>query len=256
MSAQPALKVEPAALDYRTGEMDAELSLWRGESGEWVRGKRAYFTGDGTLDVKLQRYGSGQDDPTAVGVWVEFSVPNRVNGHNFDAVTLRETREAMRGVQKQLDDIGIKTNLHTAALSRVDIKNTVETNEPFGCYKGLFEMLQMRAQAPRDYGTTFLWANSRQQVTCYDKGAEMAAKLKKQARRSKEPVKEVPYSGHWTNFEQRFAKPDKVQSQLDMKNVGDLLRGYERVPETFTMCMKKHFFGTRLRRSRWPASAT
>ncbi len=243
MSSQPALVLEQPKINGRTGETQHVLNLWPDGRGGYKQGTRAYYDGDASLDFKMGPLGVGRDDPTAVGAWVEFSVPRRVNGHNFDATDAKGTIEALRGVEQQLDDIGIKTDLSTAIINRADIKHTVETEEPFLCYSTIFNLIEMSRMPVLDFGTTFRWANGQQQVTAYDKVVEMKAKAIKAARKAKVEPKFLPYSGNWVNFEQRLLKPRKVERVLGLQTVGQLLDGYERLGQAYRETMGKYLFG-------------
>lgn len=242
ISATPHLRVKQPDIDAQTGEMWEAMSLWRTSDGQYMKGTRAWFDGDSSLDVHLGRFGSDEIEKVGVGCWVEFSVPRRAVGNNFHAVGRDETIEAIRGVESQLDDIGISTNIWTSHLSRIDAKNTIETIEPFACYRGLYDLMKVPRTQARDYGTTYLWANTRQQVCCYDKVVE--SNVKEKAACKKKKIKFILDNGrgNWTNFEHRAIKPDKVRSVSGIGLAVEIETDYHKIAEGFQGAMKKYFF--------------
>jgi hypothetical protein len=207
-----------------------------------MKGTRAYFEGDGSLDVHLGRLGGGAIEEVGVGCWVEFSVPRRALGDNFHAVGRGETLEVLRRVEDQLDEIGIKTNILTAQISRMDVKNTVETIEPFKCYKGLYDLMKVPRTQQRDYGTTYLWANTQQQVCCYDKIAESNFKQKAACKKKKVKFILDDGRGNWTNFEHRATNPAKVRNVSGIGIATEISTDYHKIAEGFQGAMKKYFF--------------
>lgn len=243
ISSHPHLVLEQPKINYRTDEVQSVLNLWPDGRGGYSQGVRAYYDGDPSLDFKLGPLGVGREYGAAVGAWVEFSVPRRAEGHNFTEVDQEGTRRAIMGVQQQLDDIGVKANLRTAVISRADIKQAIETDEPFLCYANVFDLVQCSRMPVVDYGTTFRYSNSQQQLAFYDKVAEMKAKAIKTGRRTKTEPQFLPYSGNWLQAEQRMTKPRKVQTELGVETVGELLLRYERVGECYRETMQKYVFG-------------
>jgi hypothetical protein len=163
---------------------------------------------------------------------VQFSVPKVAIGSNFHSTDHQGTSRALKAVQKHLRDIGIKTNIKTASLSRIDAFKTVETEEPYSAYHPVLSMLQGQRLAKRDYGTTFLWANTQQEICIYDKLVEM--------RQRKVSIAGFPENS--VRFEHRMLKGRKIQETLGMKSVSDLLAGYDHVRDTYNAVMRKQLF--------------
>ncbi len=243
VSSAPALKFDAPSTDCRTGEIDPVLNLWKDGKGNVVQGTKAYFTGDPSLDVKLKRLGNDYSDQNTVGCWVEFSVPRRAVGNNFHSVGVVDTGKALMGVQRALDDIGIRTNILSAELVRADIKHTVPTEEPYRCYSPVFDLLKMSRMKGTDYGTTHLWKNGDQQLEVYDKAAEAMHKNKVALKSGRASQQSPIPRGSWANFEWRGITARKVQKVLGMRTVDDLLGNYVEVPNTYRQVMRKYFFG-------------
>jgi hypothetical protein len=92
-------------------------------------------------------------------------------------------------------------------------------------------MLQGQRMNKRDYGTTFLWANTQQEICVYDKVAEMLARRLK-----------VSSKRYAIRFEFRMLKARKVQDTLSMKSVEDLLAGYDHVEAVYKQHLHKQLF--------------
>jgi hypothetical protein len=242
ISASPRLRIKHADTDAETGEWYEEMALWKGTNGQLVKGTRAYYESDPSLDVRLGRVGGDAIEDSGVACWCEFSVPRRFSGSNFHAVGRDETVEVLRGVEDQLDEIGIQTNIFTAHISRSDTKNTIETAEPFECYRGLLDLIKVPRTHKRDYGTTFLWHNGEQQISAYDKKVEHAFKMKCAAKKQKIKFIQPDISGNWTNFEHRATNPKKVRNVLGIGLVQEIVTDYPKIIEGFRGSLSRYFF--------------
>ncbi len=228
IAAEHDIIVQPAAYNPSTGEQQASYPLWHTGS-RYIEGSRAFHNSeDFNLTIKANR----PTEPDKVGCYVQFSVPKVATGSNYYPTDHKGTIEAFRTVQKQLKSIGVKTNLKTANLSRVDAFKTVEASEPYQSYHGVLRMLQGQRMAKRDYGTTFLWSNQSQEICVYDKLAEMQQR--------KCDISGLPENS--IRFEQRWLKAAKVRDALEMRSVADLLSGYDHVRDTYHRVMEKQLF--------------
>lgn len=237
------LRVQPAPLDVETGEQLPACVLWSTRGGGGVEGVKAYHNGE-AMNVSIAPCGRAGADESApmlrlvgsapsVNCYVNFSLPKRCAGNNYEAVGLEESREAVRGVERELKEIGIRTNIERARVSRLDAFRNVITDEPFIAYQRVFGVCQAKRMQKRDYGTTFLWHNTQQETCVYDKLAEMAARK----------VDVLQFPANTMRFEHRLLNGRKVRDALGgVRTIGDLWEGYERVAAMFEKAMRSNLF--------------
>ncbi len=228
------LTIQPASHNHATGEMTANFKLWNSGSG-WVEGSKAFHNAD-DFNVSLKPGNSGNDD--AVLCLVQFSVPKIADGSNYHPTDQKGTEAALRAIEGRLKSVGIRTDINTAKLSRLDVFKTVETDEPYECYHPVLSMLSGQRMAKRDYGTTFLWGNQSQEICAYDKRVEMQQR-------------KVALEGvalHPLRFEWRMLKSRKVRESLGgISSVADLLAGYDHVRQSYVGTMEKQLFNRSVR---------
>ncbi len=222
------LDVQPSVFNAATGELLSNFPLWH-DGSRYIEGSKAFHNGE-DFNVTIKPLSPSQ--PDSIGCLVQFSVPKVVTGSNFHATDHNGTVAALKAVEKHLRDVGIKTNIKTASMSRVDAFKTIQTDEPYPAYHSVLSMLQGQRMAKRDYGTTFLWANTQQEICIYDKLVEMQQR--------KASVAGFPENS--VRFEHRMLKARKVQKTLGMKTVADLLAGYDHVRDTYNAVMEKQLF--------------
>jgi hypothetical protein len=172
------------------------------------------------------------DDSGSVRCYVQFSVPKIANATNYFPADEESASRAVDQLEKDLRLVGVKANIQKAELSRLDACRTVETLEPFQTYSSVLSALQGQRMHKRDYGTTFLWHNTQQEVAVYDKIAEMTHR--------KHSVAGLPKNS--VRFEHRLLKARKVQNALGMKTVSDLLSDFGHVEKCYVAAMQKQLF--------------
>jgi hypothetical protein len=228
------LIVQPPTRNNATGEISGNFNLWRSGSG-YVEGSKAFHNGE-EFNVTFKPGHSPQGD--SVLCLVQFSVPKVADGSNYHPTDYNGTQRALGEVEERLKGIGIRTNVQTAKLSRVDAFKTVEASEPYACYHPVLGMLSGTRMAKRDYGTTFLWGNQSQEICVYDKRVEMEQR-------------KVALDGvtlHPLRFEWRMLKGRKVRESLGgISSVADLLAGYDHVRQSYVGTMEKQLFNRSVR---------
>jgi hypothetical protein len=225
---RPDIIIQPAAVNAGTCEFQAEYPLWH-DGNCYVTGARAFHNAE---DFNLTIQPMSPSEPDSVGAFVQFSVPKVATGSNYHPTDHKGTVQALRSIQKQLGAIGVKTNLKTANLSRVDTFKTVSAQEPYHSYHPVLAMLQGQRMAKRDYGTTFLWGNTQQEICVYDKLVEMQHR--------KCDVAGLPSNS--IRFEHRMLKAKKVRDTLGMRTVEDLVSAPDHVRDTYNKVMEKQLF--------------
>ncbi len=223
------LDIQPSARNNATGEIQGVYPLWRNEGGT-VEGVKAFHNGE-DFNVTLKPMSNAE--PGSIGCMVQFSVPKVAYDSNYHPTDHKGTEAALRIIEGHLKRVGIRTNIETASLSRVDLFKTVEAEEPYACYHPVLAMLRGKRMAKRDYGTTFLWGNTVQEICAYDKLVEMKQRKVSTAGLPRNSIR----------FEHRMLKGRKVRESLDgIRSVKDLLAGYDQVHATYREAMSKQLF--------------
>jgi hypothetical protein len=224
------LKLVPSTIDTETGAMTADFPLWH-DGGKSVTGAYAYHRDEHfnvTLKPQFKNDGSG----TSTSCYLRFEVPKFAGGNNYHPVDFNGTRDALQQAEKQLRDVGIKTNIETAKISRLDSFRNVVADEPFSCYQSVLALLSGSRMKQRGYENGFLWENKSQQVCVYDKLQKM--------RHDRLPVVGLPTNS--IRFEHRMLQSRKVRDALSFANVKELLDDYDRIGVVYRETMKKQLF--------------
>jgi hypothetical protein len=223
-----ALSVQPSIVDIRSGQAVANYALWR-SNGRTIEGAKAFCNSEHfNLSISPSSH-----DPGAVSALVQFCIPKIVNGNNYAPVSERAAAQSVKGIERELKEIGVKTNLRAAVVSRLDTFKNVEADEPFTSYQPVFQMLSGKRMPKRDYGTTFLWANTQQEICIYDKLEEMAMRK----------LNTKGFPPNTVRFEHRLMRAKKVQRALGgIRTVGDLFDGYGVLQSGFQHAMTDQLF--------------
>lgn len=234
VSSDADLIVQPPTRNNATGEMGGNFNLWRSGSG-YVEGSKAFHNAE-EFNVTIKPGHSPQGD--SVLCMVQFSVPKVADGSNYHPTDEKGAVRALEAIEARLKGIGIKTNVRSSKLSRLDAFKNAEAEESFESYHPVLSMLGPRRMPKRDYGTTFLWQNTLQEICVYDKREEMS-----RAKVALEGVAEHPL-----RFEWRLLKGRKVREALGgISTVADLLAGYDHVGQSYVATMEKHLFRASVR---------
>jgi hypothetical protein len=222
------LDVQPSVYCAATGQGPGGFPLWM-RSGRPVVGTRAFYNAD-EFNVTVQPLSASE--PVSIGCYVQFSVPKVANGSNYQPADFNATKTALKRIERELAGIGIKTNLKTATLSRLDSCRTVSTAHEYRAYQPILCGLRGARVAKRDYGTTYLWHNTLQEVCVYDKIEEM--------KRKKHSVSGLPANS--IRFEHRMLKARKIRDVTGLATVSDMLSGYEQIKAGYVDAMRKQLF--------------
>jgi hypothetical protein len=224
------LTVQPSAFDSETGELKANFPLWHnGQStveGAYAYRREGHF--NATIKPQFKTDGTG----TAAACYVRFELPKFAGGSNFHALDKSGVMDAIRAAGAALDGFGIKTNIETAQIARLDAFKNAVMSEPVSCFQPVLSLLKGSRMKQRGYEEGFLWENGRQQICFYDKLRKM--------RHDKLPVAGLP--ANVLRGELRFLKSNKVRDALSMKSVRDLVENYEEVRRVYQDTMSKQLF--------------
>ena len=222
------LEVNTGNMNYRTGEVRQTL-LFKNTSGKETYGARAYFNKE-KLGLTIKPY-AGKP-----GAFVNFSAPNRINTDNYYPMKESQLSEVFEGVENELLENGIETDIQEAKLIRVDTFKNILTDEETECYSRIFGLLKAnRAKNKNTYGVTgWLMGNKSTQYCVYDKILEMRK------------------SGHLTEglkktlrFEYRSLKSPSVKNffKMDQTTVKELKAyGWNAIRSRTIKAWKDNFF--------------
>lgn len=218
-----AMTVRPSPYLPSTGEVIGDYVLWEGQHGA-----SGFFNDSGGRFFVDVRPKGGR-----VGCSVHLSVPKYATGgrHNLNLVDGEVTREVLTDLGKQLEAIGIRTNLLNAGLSRVDLTRNVQGDEPFSVYRPVLSLIEgKRMKDRREYVDGFLFGNTAQQVCVYDKVAQLEAMR-------------TPVAGlrNVLRFEYR-ARDGRTAKNIGFNDVGSLLKNYGEVPGVYRAKLREHVF--------------
>lgn len=143
---------------------DKELNLiYRYSNGKEIRGSKMHCN-----DTELAKYAIIPN----MGLKIEFN-PNKII-HNYKNANLSRLPETLKMIEKEAADNGLPVvSLSTSTLSRVDLCRQSEMDGIFQSYLPIFMSLNASRKLTRDYGTTYSMGNKSNELTFYDKGAEI-----------------------------------------------------------------------------------
>ncbi len=224
IAAHPSLTLEHSPTELATGAAGANYRLWKG-----VEGRKAFHNAE-HFNVTIKP--NNPTDPTSIGCFVQFAVPKLAAGDNYYPADRSTTGAALDLLERGLADIGIKTNPRNALLTRLDATRNVSIEEPYGCYRPVFAMLQGSRMVGRQYGETgSMWGNTQQQLAAYDKLQEMAIR--------KVSTVGLPLTAR---LEVRYLNGRKIYDMLGMKTVREVLADFDAVETAYRDAMRKQLF--------------
>jgi hypothetical protein len=222
-----SFKIPGETVDHGSGEVTGNGVLWSNAGGE-TRGEFAIYKSP-NLVVTVRPKPSG-----AVLCMAAFSAPklaNNGNGGNYTPAGQKDLEAAFKALEINLKAIGVKANVQTATLARLDATKNIETEESYSSYLPMLASLPCRLKDKWYYGSSLLLKNSQQEINIYDKLAEMVAK--------KHNIAGLPTT---LRFEQRFKTGAKVKSYLGMTYVEDLLDNLDHVANRYKDSMESNIF--------------
>lgn len=226
------LTIQPSPVRAEDGQPLHNGLLWNGLTGKPVIGDKAYLNTDRyNLTVRPGRkaYGNGTGGPFAL---VSLSVPKFHHGDNVRPVDRADAVAVMHGLEAELAEAGLRTNINRAIVSRLDCAATVEASEPFVSYRPVFDLLEAQRSSKRDYGTTYLWHNGQQEYCVYDKREEL--------RRTGQPTIGLP--DNLLRLEHRLLNASKVRASTGIVTVADLLKEYGGLRGHYRQALKAGLF--------------
>ncbi len=228
------LELKRGTTNLRTGEPSTGGFLFNAGSVA-VSGPGAYRNENGFfLDVSPRRHAKEIVDTT-----VHFSVAAQANnGDNFYLTDQDGTARVLQDLQAWLDEAGVVANVLDALPSRLDLTRNFEFEHRFEDYLPVYSAMTPERLEPAEYGTAFLWKNSAQEITAYDKLVEMALK----AKREKRNFTPSNYGTNIQRLEWRLFGRDKIKTALKIERVEDILEGFDALETKYHAALKRQLF--------------
>jgi len=217
--------------------------LYKDKEGNERQGSKAYFNNEILNCEILPSYINGIDTSN---LFLHFSIPKIYNkGNNFYSVGREGSKIVIDKVEEELKEIGIKTNINKAKITRIDNFKNVVMEEKFHSYKTIFELLNMsrgKEKFTRQFGTTFLKGNATQQICIYDKIVEIDIKNIHCSKSGQPMINKKSLPDNVARFEHRIFKNKNIKQKLEIELVEDYYKKYDNIKDYYQKIMKNNLF--------------
>lgn len=226
VSKDAPLEIYPARYTLNNGEIKNDFRLFE-INGDEVTGSKAILNRDKyqvTIDAR--------------GLYTQLSVPKYARGSNYRLSNLKETKEVLHDLEKNLSGEGIKLNIDEAIPGRLDGCKNVITDISTGNYFSFIPSLggsRLNQKSGYNDGikrTGFQWSNSQQEIICYDKRTEMQSR--------KEAITGIPKNV--LRFEHRLRNGRKIKEALGFNTVKDLINNFGNIEENYNKVLQETIF--------------
>ncbi len=222
------LTLLPPPIDYSTGEILPSNRLFR-HGFKSVEGERA-FCNEGNISLTIN---DGM-------VSIVFNPRIIINGNNYLPLTHAEFSESLLLVERSLVQSGIKLDLKSSKLSRVDLCKNIDVDNPVVKYMPALKLLSPRYmpnRTPQIIGGSYLLSNRSKQYSLYDKLADLI-------RQGLDPHSFGRFHEYVMRVEARFMNKRTVLDSLGVGLLGDLdnKQVYDNLTSKFKQIMKDDFF--------------
>ena len=218
---QAEITIQPSPYILGSGELTSDYPLIESE-GVSVGGSKAYLNTD--------RFNLTIRDKNKA--FLQCSLPKVIAGDNYKPLNKKEAEQAINSVGQELWESGFHTEIDKSSISRIDTFRNVLTEEPYMQYSDLFRVLRGKRKLRRDYGSTFLWHNTQEQLTIYDKIAEM--KIRKVDTRN--------YPIDTMRFEHRLLNKRKASKVLGFSAAGEIADNWQVIKDKTRQAWKRDLF--------------
>ena len=213
--------IQPSPYILGSGELTSDHPLIESE-GVSVGGSKAY--------LNTERFNLTIQDKSRA--FLQCRLPKVIVGDNYKPLNKAEAEQAITLVGQDLWDSGFHTDINKSNISRIDTFRNVLTEEPYQQYADLFRVLRGKRKLKRDYGSTFLWHNTQEQLTIYDKIAEM--KIKK--------VDTSNYPDNTMRFEHRLLNKRKAAKVLGFSAAGEIVDNWKVIKNQTRLAWERDLF--------------
>lgn len=213
--------IQPSPYILGSGELTSDHPLIESE-GVSVGGAKAYLNTD--------RFNLTIRDKSKA--FLQCSLPKVIAADNYKPLSKAEAEQAITSVGKDLWSSGFHTDINKSNISRIDTFRNVLTEEPYQQYADLFRVLRGKRKLKRDYGSTFLWHNTQEQLCVYDKLAEMRIR--------KKDTKDYPENT--MRFEHRLLNKRKAKNVLGFSAVEAIPDNWQVIKDKTIEAWKRDLF--------------
>jgi len=215
------ITIQPSSYILGSGELISDYPLIESE-GLSVGGAKAY--------LNTERFNLTIRDKSKA--FLQCSLPKVIAGDNYQPLDKKEAEQAINSIGRELWESGFHTEINKSSISRIDLFKNVLTEEPYMQYTDLFRLLRGKRKLKRDYGSTFLWHNTQEQLTIYNKIAEM--KIKKVDTRN--------YPINTMRFEHRLLNKRKAAKVLGFSAVGEIADNWQVIKDQTRQAWERDLF--------------
>jgi len=157
-------RIWPAS--YKSNEEPSEGGILYECNGRYVYGAKAAMNND-KFNITIQ---------PGFGMEVRFNPAVVVHQDNFHQVNESEFRQSLDTVSGLLNSNGIHLDMDSASITRLDIAQDRDMQEPIPAYHQVFRFLHAKRAKAHQHSTTYYFSNGNQQLEFYDKAEEMESR--------------------------------------------------------------------------------
>ena len=185
-----------------------------------------------------------------VSVFVQTSLPRYQAKNNTQPVEQQQAKEILQQLENDLEEIGIKSKLNDANLSRLDLFRNAETKYSFNTYSPVLNLLEGKRMKSQEFGGQgFMYRNTKHEIVTYDKIQEMQHKLKQRygsnleglIKESNKLSKEYA-DKNLMRFEYRMLGHEKVSDIVGYETAKELIDNYTGLDTIYRSTMKQNLF--------------
>lgn len=208
-------------LTLKQGDLSPEgvelytYELFKTEGGHSYLGKKAFYN-DQDRNVIINIV------PCWGAKWcfIKCSLPKILFNNNYYTISRDEFCAGLDILQERLVSIGIKIDIFSSHLSRLDLFKNIDLNYPIQYYFPLLETLRFKRTKRMKYFTTNYWRNNQNELTAYDKIAEMNSR----------GIDTSDLPPDVLRFELRLLKRRKIVHDLGISSVNQLIENFDLLP--------------------------
>lgn len=153
--------------------------------------------------------------------------------HPYHLITDRMViADQLIGLQKDLEKDGIKVQLETATLNRIDVANNMKLSEPIENYFSVMDAFQGKRQLRKQHNETRYWSNSQNQFIIYPKNKELSETLSKW---------QLP-NVELTRAEMKLLNSDVIKNKFGYNLMGEIIGDDEIYADVFNQYVRDIIF--------------
>jgi len=230
-------------LDLKTGEILKEYGLFERSDGRIEIGSKAYLNNkefkNGILPYNIEI--------NTRGLFLSFN-PSLIyyQDHNLYSVTNWQLRDVTERIKYSLKENGIRLDLDSMNLSRIDLKRDIYTDYPYIAYTPIFDWMAGKRLKSVEYEGSYSFRNKSRQVIFYDKLRELEAVhgIKRESLRLGSGLLKMSKENELMRGELRLLRKKVVESNLNIIEAKELYKreAYEHCNKRYSELLKELIF--------------